>query len=357
MCSRLLRYIESKLSCFCLDSTEENYSEEGNVEYRKRRRQSEDDSSLYQDDSYKSYSDEESSGEDVVESTGRREVISSSYEDCYSKTMGSTVSVDKEEVNRRKSPNKINDASKHVRINSKANTQKSSKNEIKSSDEDTDGNKSAKRRMQYDASPTSNKSSSTLRSPSEKKSDGKETLKHMSKSSEKNTHSSARSTSSDNNKIQKPKNSEGRDKIPKTSEDVRRNSRKELPKVNDAKLREKRNDTRKNISRPNSVKLPGKQKDSNGIKTSSLLKEQSGTKGREKLQASLRRATANRKLEADPNTKKVSKTSNAATPKFSKSGVVSKGLPRYTSRSIRNTGKLTRNPGSRPVRPSFVKKR
>ena len=95
MCTRFLHYLEKKLSCFRQETDGDDCSEERSTRDEDCRNSSEADQGSDQENSssFQSYSDEDSPGEDVVESTGRRETRTSSYEDCYSKTMGSTSTV------------------------------------------------------------------------------------------------------------------------------------------------------------------------------------------------------------------------------------------------------------------------
>ena len=94
MCNRFLQYLEKKFSCFGQDVNDDNSAEERRDRDDEDHSSSQSENSSSERESFKSYSgddDEEGTGEDVVESTGRRGTRDSSYEDCYSKAMGSTT--------------------------------------------------------------------------------------------------------------------------------------------------------------------------------------------------------------------------------------------------------------------------
>lgn len=93
MCNRFLQYLEKKFSCFGQDVNDEyNSTAEGSDQDDEDHNSSLSENDSSERESFKSYSDndEESAAEEVVESTGRSGTRDSSYEDCYSKSIGST---------------------------------------------------------------------------------------------------------------------------------------------------------------------------------------------------------------------------------------------------------------------------
>lgn len=93
MCNWFLKYLEKKFACLGQSQNDDdsgddhsyNDSDHSFNDSDDSRHSSEGDENSYPEDSFKSYSEEESSGEDVVESTGRRGTRSSTYADCSSK--------------------------------------------------------------------------------------------------------------------------------------------------------------------------------------------------------------------------------------------------------------------------------
>ncbi|KAK4009884.1 hypothetical protein OUZ56_019027 [Daphnia magna] len=122
MFEKFLNYLEKKLSCLCQtvndDSSSDEHSER-NSDGSRNSSQCDDDS--YKENSFKSYSEEESSGEDVVESTGRSGTRSSSYEEYSSKNTGSTHTIGNTEVpslieQHKKINSSIESTKKHVKL-------------------------------------------------------------------------------------------------------------------------------------------------------------------------------------------------------------------------------------------------
>ncbi len=133
MCNRFLQYLEKKFSCFGQDVNDDNSAEERSDRDDHSSSQSENSSS--ERESFKSYSDdddEEGAGEDVVESTGRSRTRDSSYEDCYSKAIGSTTNSIRNveslksfnEPSRKNSPEEKTNKYVPVKIRSKVGSQK-----------------------------------------------------------------------------------------------------------------------------------------------------------------------------------------------------------------------------------------
>ena len=92
MCKRFFQYLEKTFSCFGQDVNDDNSTAEGSDRDDEDHNSSQSENNCSERESFKSYSenDEESAGEDVVESTGRSGTRDSSYEDCYSKAKSST---------------------------------------------------------------------------------------------------------------------------------------------------------------------------------------------------------------------------------------------------------------------------